>query len=230
MIWPCTLPVIAYIIIWALIHIGRAFQKDARFHVRGLPVIGSSATFALYGADLLAWASAIANDAFKISLLFESYIFLTSPEAIKAFTSAPASALSLEPAVSHFTQNCFGLSDKMWCNGQAVPAETLRQLLRPQQVEQLSERMAATLLNLSGQYFSAQHFDLAYTMPRWVMHATLEVLFGKKFLDIVPAAELMDVFTTFDDLFEVRLALSQPCKLFGEGQTSLRGTVTKADI
>ena len=173
----------------------------------GLLGLGSTLAFAIYGADVLIWASSRAQHAFQISLMFQSYVFLTSPEAVKSFTSAPASALALEPAVSHFTAKCFGLSDAMWHRGEAVPAQALRQLLLPQHVDRLSPRMADALAELAPQYMNGsggQALDLAYALPRWVMHATVVVLFGPAFVSRVPIAALLSAFIEFDDFFEVR--------------------------
>lgn len=180
---------------------------SAPLQVPGLPGLGSTLSFAIYGADVLAWASMRARHAFEVNLMFQRYTFLTSPEAVRSFTRAHKSTLSLQPAVSQFTAKCFGLFSSMWNNGEALPAQALRQLLLPQQVQALAAGMADALLQLAPEYFetacSSNMLDLAYALPRWVMHATLVALFGDRLFDVVPAAELLDAFTEFDNFFEV---------------------------
>ena len=173
--------------------------------VQGIPLLGSTLAFARHGVDCLSWASAQAAHAFHISLLSRKYTFLTSPEAVSAFLKAHTEVLQLQPAVEQFTGRCFGLSRNIWHNGEVVLVHALREILSPARVAQLERPMAATLVQLAPAYFDQAQLDLARRLPRWVMHATVHTLFGSRFLDLVPAQDLLDNFVTFDEYFEVRL-------------------------
>lgn len=183
-------------------------KQEGLFHVSGLPLVGSTVTFARYGIDLLAWAHQRAAHAFQVSLMGRTYVFMTSPAAVGLFMQLPSSVLALQPAVAPFTQKCFGLSSSMWHNGEAIPAHALRQLLLPNKVASMANSMAQALMDLSPAYLaptnSAVHTDLAQAIPRWVMHATVVVLFGHLFVGLTDIGKLLDTFEAFDALFEVR--------------------------
>jgi hypothetical protein len=195
-------------LLWHIL-IKRWQDKQLPVRVRGLPLLGSTVSFAQYGTDCLAWASAHARHAFQISLMFRSYVFLISPEAVTAFVKAPSATLSLQPAVSQFTERCFGLSPGIWQGGEVALVHALREILSPARVSELAQPMADTLAQLAPRYFDQSPLDLALAMPRWVMHTTMQVLFGTAFLERVSVEAMLDTFTNFDALFEVR----SPCAL-----------------
>lgn len=180
----------------------------------GWPLLGSTVAFAIHGADVLAWAAAHSRDhhAFAVQLLLQRYVFLTSPAAIRRFASAPADTLALEPAVAHFTGQCFGISGAMWHKGEAVPGIALRKLLGPQHVREMLPAMAAVLQDTAQEYALIGQIgapvDLASAIPRWVAHATLRVLFGQAFVESVSLQRFLKEFDDFDKFFEVRHKLS----------------------
>lgn len=47
--------------------------------------------------------------------------------------------------------------------------------------------------------------DIASTIPRWVMHASLIALFGKPFVETINLQAFLSQFNLFDTLFEVRI-------------------------
>jgi hypothetical protein len=178
------------------------------FYVAGMPLLGSTLAFARHGADCLAYAAACSAKfhAFSIQLLTRRYIFLSSPTAVKSFATAPMDVLALYPAVAQFTGKCFGISQRVWQDGESIPGAVLRRLMMPHMMRNLSARMASLLLKAQPLYLPAQgNANLADALPAWVMHATLETIFGTDFTESIPLHAFMKNFDVFDTWFEVRL-------------------------
>jgi hypothetical protein len=77
----------------------------------------------------------------------------------------------------------------------------------PQMMHSLSARMSLLLVQLQPLYLPAgEKTNVADAVPKWVMHATLETLFGKAFVDSIPVDEFMKSFDDFDAWFEVLLS------------------------
>lgn len=150
----------------------------------GVPVLGSTPAFALYGCDYLAWAAAVTRGDFSISLMFETYTFLNSPSTIRYFCSASRHELALQPAVEHFTKKNFGLSRELWREGEAKPAHILRALLAPKQLADRNLHLCRALLQLRHQYFAAGQVEPFCQRPAltiWKQHTcapSAQVLHG----------------------------------------------------
>lgn len=120
----------------------------------GVPGLGGTAAFFMYGCDYLAWAAAVTKGDFSISLMFKTYTFLNSPSSIRFFSNASRHELALQPAVLHFTKKNFGLSSELWSEGEARPAHVLRKMLAPHQLADRNTQLCRCLLQLRHQYFT----------------------------------------------------------------------------
>eukprot|EP00892_Ulva_mutabilis_P002447 jgi/Ulvmu1/12202/UM085_0066.1 len=131
----------------------------------GVPGLGGTPVFALYGCDYLAWAAAVTKGDFSISLMFETYTFLNTQSTVRFFCCASRHELALQPAVQHFTEKNFGLSSELWSEGEAQPAHILRRLLAPGNLTTCNAQLCRSLLQLRHQYFVQPKVGRRLSLP-----------------------------------------------------------------
>lgn len=178
--------------------------------VPGPPILGSALPLGKQGADFIYKCWKRYGDAFTLHVVGQRMTFLFCPEVFAPYFRSPETQLAFLPAVEQWTQRVFGLPPSDFIPRHGNILTTMRHLVSGR--EKLSEHaeMLAPLLERGIASWVSEsdankwkEIDLVEAIVRLVFAASVEALFGFKFLERHGVENLRETFFKFESWFEL---------------------------
>jgi cytochrome P450 len=189
--------------------------------VPGLPLLGNALPLGKHGADYLYQCWKHYGDAFTLHAAGQKMTFLFEPTSLVYYFRAPESELSFLPAVEQWTKRVFGLLPADFIPRHHLILNTTRNLVGRNGAENIHQH-AKTLIPLLRQgiaqwithtttndtssydgYNRWVRLELSQAISKLVFSASVEALFGRKFLQRHGKDYLYQSFFDFEQCFEL---------------------------
>ena len=184
--------------------------------VPGLPLLGSALPLGKEGADFIYKCWKRYGDAFTLNVVGQRMTFLFSPQVFAPYFRSPETELAFLPAVEQWTQRVFGLPPSDFIPRHGTILTTMRHLVGGK--EKLCEHasMLAPLLERGIESWVRdeceisdadedgwREIDLVESIVKLLFAASIEALFGDKFLQRHGDDNLRETFFKFESWFEL---------------------------